>query len=136
MPDPVAASLSEPSLGGVGGRLMRLATYFSLGVGITLIIVKLAAWLDTGSVALLSTLVDSTLDAVASAVNVIAVRHALRPADREHRFGHGKAEALAGLGQSAFIAGSSLFLIGEAAQRFVDPPPVANGEIGLAVMAF
>lgn len=128
-------SVDEHEKEGAGARLMRIATYCALGVGVTLIVAKLVAWFFTGSIALLSTLVDSTLDAVASLVNVLAVRHALRPADREHRFGHGKAEALAGLGQSAFIAGSSLFLIGEAAQRLRAPPAVTNGDIGLAVMA-
>ena len=78
------------------------ATYASVAVAAVLIAVKFAAWLETGSVALLSSLVDSLLDAVASLVNLVAVRHAMSPADREHRFGHGKAEPLAVLGQSAF----------------------------------
>ena len=76
-------------------RLRRIATYASVAVAAVLIAVKFAAWLETGSVALLSSLVDSLLDAVASLVNLVAVRHAMSPADREHRFGHGKAEPLA-----------------------------------------
>ena len=73
--------------------LLRFATYASICVAVTLIVAKLAAWFATGSVSMLSSLVDSMLDAVASTVNLLAVRHALQPADREHRFGHGKAEA-------------------------------------------
>ena len=115
-------------------RLMRLATYASVVVAGFLILVKLAAWLYTDSISLLSTLIDSLLDAVASLINLFAVRHALVPADREHRFGHGKAEPLAALGQTAFIAGSAVFLVIEAGQRLFDPRPVLHGEIGIAVM--
>lgn len=115
-------------------RLMRLATYASVAVAGFLILVKLAAWLYTDSISLLSTLIDSLLDAVASLINLFAVRHALVPADREHRFGHGKAEPLAALGQTAFIAGSALFLVFAAGNRLFDPRPVLHGEIGIAVM--
>jgi cation diffusion facilitator family transporter len=90
----------------------------------------------TDSVSLLSTLLDSLLDAAASLVNLVAVRTALTPADAEHRFGHGKAEPLAALGQSAFIAGSALFLLVEAGNRVVNPSPIQNSGIGLAVMVF
>ena len=115
-------------------RLMRLATYASVAVASFLILVKLAAWLYTDSISLLSTLVDSLLDAVASLINLFAVRHALVPADREHRFGHGKAEPLAALGQTAFIAGSALFLVFAAGNRLLDPRPVLHSGIGIAVM--
>jgi ferrous-iron efflux pump FieF len=117
-------------------RLMRGATYASVAVAAVLILVKVAAFLVTDSVALLSSLIDSLLDAAASVVNLFAVRQALIPADREHRFGHGKAEALAGLGQSAFIAGSALFLIFEAGHRLLNVRPVHNGMLGVAVMVF
>ena len=76
-------------------RLRRIATYASVAVAAVLIALKFVAWLETGSVALLSSLVDSLLDILASLVNLVAVRHAMSPADREHRFGHGKAEPLA-----------------------------------------
>jgi len=115
-------------------RLMRLATYASVAVASSLILVKLAAWLYTDSISLLSTLIDSLLDVVASLINLFAVRHALTPADREHRFGHGKAEPLAALGQTAFIAGSGLFLVFEAGHRLFDPRPVLHSEVGIAVM--
>lgn len=115
-------------------RLMRLATYASVATAGTLIVVKLAAWGLTGSVALLSTLIDSTLDAAASVVNLWAVRHALTPADREHRFGHGKAEPLAGLGQAAFILGSGALLLAQAANRLQHPVEVSHADIGTGVM--
>ena len=88
------------------GRLMRLATYASVGVASALIVAKFTSWVMTDSVSLLSTLIDSLLDVAASMVSLVAVRHALTPADREHRFGHGKAEPLAALGQST-LAGTT-----------------------------
>ena len=115
--------------------LIRWATYASVSVAVFLITVKLIAWGRSDSVSLLATLVDSVLDAFASIINLIAVRHALTPADKEHRFGHGKAEALAGLSQSLFIAGSSLFLLLEAAQAFVNPAEIKHAFSGIAVMA-
>mgnify|MGYP003626888955 FL=1 len=116
--------------------LIRAATYASVAVALLLIGAKFAAWRMTGSVSLLSTLLDSILDAGASLINLIAVRHALQPADREHRFGHGKAEALAGLAQAAFIAGSAAFLVIEGISRLLDPVPVLRGTVGLSVMGF
>lgn len=119
-----------------GGRLMRMAAIASVLVAVTLIGTKFAAWIATESVSLLSTLIDSALDAAASLVNLIAVHHALQPADREHRFGHGKAEPLASLAQSAFICGSAVFLLFEAGERLIHPRDVVNTEIGYAVMVF
>jgi ferrous-iron efflux pump FieF len=115
-------------------RLLRLATRAAVGVAGLLIVTKLAAWFLTDSVAILSSLMDSVLDVGASLVNMYAVAHALVPADREHRFGHGKAEALAGLAQSAFISGSTLFLVAEAVQRLIEPRAIMRDEIGIAVM--
>jgi ferrous-iron efflux pump FieF len=115
-------------------RLRNRATNASVAVSAILIIIKFAAWLATGSVAMLSSLVDSMLDAVAATVNLFAVRQALEPPDREHRFGHGKAEPLAALGQSAFLAGGALLLIFEATERLVSPSPIVHINIGIAVM--
>ena len=117
-------------------KLLRLATYASISVALVLIAAKLMAWGLSNSVSLLATLIDSVLDAVASLINLIAVRHALTPADKEHRFGHGKAEALAGLSQSLFIVGSAGFLLLEAAQRMINPTDVAAAGTGIAVMVF
>ena len=133
----MAAGAALPMIyGPAADRLRRWATYASVAVALLLISVKFAAWLETGSVALLSSLIDSLLDAVASIVNLFAVRHALTPADREHRFGHGKAEPLAVLGQSAFIIGSALLLLAEAVRRLIHPATVENPPAGIAVMVF
>jgi len=117
-------------------RLLRLATYASVITASVLILAKLVAWLVTGSVTVLASLVDSLMDAGASLVNLIAVRYALLPPDDDHRFGHGKAEALAGLAQAAFIVGSSLFLILNAIDRLRHPQPLTEIGVGVAVMFF
>lgn len=117
-------------------RLLRLATSASVLTASVLIVGKLGAWLLTGSVSLLASLVDSLMDAAASLLNLFAVRYSLKPADAEHRFGHGKAEALAGLAQATFIAGSALFLVLHALDRLLHPRPLDHPGIGVLVMLF
>lgn len=112
---------------------MRRATYAAVAVAAVLIVLKTAAFFMTGSVAMLGALFDSVLDGSASMVNLLAVRHALTPADREHRFGHGKAEALAGLGQAFIIFGSAGYIAFEAFNRIFDPQPLAHSSVGIAV---
>lgn len=131
-----AVSLTDPEEVAQAIRLRTRATYAALATALVLIAAKLIAWIDSGSVALLSSLVDSLVDAVASAVNFLAVRHAMTPADREHRFGHGKAEPLAALGQSAFLVGSAFLLLVEAARRLTAPVPIDHGLAAIAVMVF
>lgn len=133
--DPRPADTASSLTPRQAARLMRAATHASVTVAVTLVAAKLVAWLMTDSVSLLSTLLDSLLDAVASAINLVAVHHALRPADDDHRFGHGKAEPLAGLAQAAFISGSAVFLIVQAGQRLLHPRPVVNPEVGYVVLA-
>ncbi|MFP6745829.1 MAG: cation diffusion facilitator family transporter [Alphaproteobacteria bacterium] len=116
------------------GRLMKMATTASVAVAVTLIAIKVTAWLLTDSISILSSLIDSLMDVLASVVNLLAVRQALMPPDREHRFGHGKAEPLAGLAQSAFIAGSAALLTVEAVRRLFLPQPVSHVEVGIGVM--
>ncbi|HAJ20148.1 MAG TPA: hypothetical protein DCL95_08825, partial [Rhodospirillaceae bacterium] len=81
-------------------KLLRYATYASAATASLLIATKVGAWILTDSVAMLSSLIDSMLDLVASLITLFAVRQAMVPADSEHRFGHGKAEPLAALAQS------------------------------------
>lgn len=117
-------------------RLLHFATTASVVTASILIVVKLFAWLLTGSVSVLASLVDSLMDSAASVINLVAVRYSLQPADEEHRFGHGKAEALAGLGQATFIMGSALFLILEAVDRLLHPKPLEQALVGVGVMVF
>lgn len=116
--------------------LLRLATNASLAVACLLIGVKFVAWLATDSVSVLASLVDSMMDSAASLLNLMAVRYSLTGADADHRFGHGKAESLAGLGQACFIAGSALVLAMQGVERLTNPLPVKSPGIGIGVMVF
>jgi ferrous-iron efflux pump FieF len=116
------------------GPLMRRAAFASLGVSIALVVLKAVAYLLTNSVAMLASLADSALDLFSSTLNLFAIRSSLTPADEEHRWGHGKAEPLAGLAQGAFIAGSATFLVIQAINRFVLPEPLDHPIAGLVVM--
>ena len=116
--------------------LLKLATYASTATAFLLIGVKGAAWLMTGSLSVMASLVDSLMDAAASLINLLAVRYSLKSPDEDHQFGHGKAESLAGLGQACFIAGSAIFLLIHAAERLNHPQPLLEINIGLWVMAF
>ncbi len=116
------------------GTIMRRTAWAAVGVAGFLILLKAVAYVVTDSIAMMASLADSGLDLVGSTINLLAVGHALMPADREHRFGHGKAEPLAGLAQCAFIAGSATFLVVESVSRFISPHPIEHGTVGLAVM--
>lgn len=112
---------------------VKLATWAPIIVVSILIITKAYAWVLTGSASLLATLTDSILDIAASLINFFVVRYSLSPADDEHRFGHGKAESLAGLAQAAFICGSSMLLIFHSAEQLINPNHVTNLGIGYGV---
>jgi ferrous-iron efflux pump FieF len=116
------------------GGLLRLASIASVITAGILIVAKLIAWYLTGSVSLLASLVDSVMDSIASLINLFAIRYSLQPADEQHRFGHGKAEPLAGLAQAAFIAGSAIFLIFHAIDRLRFAREIEQVGIGVGVM--
>jgi ferrous-iron efflux pump FieF len=99
-----------------------------------LLVVKTLAYFATNSVSVLASLADSLLDLMASSVNFWAVRVSFRPADSVHTFGHGKVEALAGLGQSLFIAGSGFWLLYESFTRLFSPKPMTQLGWGMVVM--
>ncbi|MCL2626089.1 MAG: cation diffusion facilitator family transporter [Cystobacterineae bacterium] len=121
-------------------RWLRQATWASISTAVGLLVMKTAAYFATDSVAVLASLADSLMDAMASAVNFWAVRVSFRPADDIHSFGHGKAEALSGLGQSLLVAGSGLWLLYESFMRLISPRPMTQlgwgmGVMGIAVIA-
>lgn len=115
-------------------RLLRQATLASLTVAITLIIAKGVAWWLSGSVSLLAGLTDSLLDGAASLLNLLAVHYSLRPADDDHRYGHGKAEALSAIAQALFIAVSAVLVAIQAVEHLRHPEPLGSPELGIAVM--
>jgi ferrous-iron efflux pump FieF len=114
--------------------LQRFASYASLCVASILVATKVWAWSQTQSVSILSSLVDSLLDVMASGITVAAVYYSLRPADSEHRFGHGKSEGLAALLQSFIVSLSAFYVWYEAVQRLSAPLPVTNPTSGISVM--
>lgn len=114
--------------------LVSLASYASVAVAAILIMAKFFAWMRSDSLSLQASLIDSLLDMAASVINLLVLRQAIKPADKEHRFGHGKAEALGGLGQSAFIAGSAVWIIIDAIHRLIYPHPLQESLTGSIVM--
>ncbi|APC22428.1 ferrous-iron efflux pump FieF [Pseudomonas protegens] len=115
-------------------RLLRLATRASVTVAGILIVTKAVAWWLSGSVSMLAGLTDSVLDGFTSLLNLLAVHYALRPADDDHRYGHGKAESLAGMAQALFIAGSAVLIAFQAAQRLQHPEPVGAPWLSIGVI--
>ncbi len=115
-------------------RLMRLASYASMVVALALVVLKAWAWAATDSVALLSSLADSILDLLASAVTFFAVKVAVSPADSEHRFGHGKSEGISSLIQAVIVTGSAAYVGAEAVSRLLVPGPISQPAVGMGVM--
>ncbi len=113
--------------------LTARAALASIAMAVFLIGLKTWAALQTSSMAMLGSLADSTLDLVASLVVLLGVRVAAQPADREHRFGHGKAEALAALMQVIIITISALFIGFRSVQRLLQGAETANAELGIGV---
>jgi ferrous-iron efflux pump FieF len=113
---------------------MRRAAKASVSVSLFLVAIKTFAYFASHSVAMLASLADSALDLFTAGLNLFAIHEALAPADKEHRFGHGKAEPLAGLAQGAFITASAMFLVIQAVQRLLNPQPVDHGLEALLVM--
>ena len=114
--------------------LTRGITLMSVGVAALLVTAKAGAWLASGSVALLASLADSSLDLLASTLTFFAVRYAAVPPDDDHRFGHGKAEAFASLMQAGLVFASAALVGQEAIRSLLNPQPLEAGGWALAVM--
>lgn len=132
MPAPLDPVTQAPQI----ARLTRRMAVGATAVAAVLIVVKTGAWWTTDSVAMLSSLVDSLLDVGMSLVTLLAVQKAAKPADREHRWGHGKAESVAALSQAAFIGGSAALVLVECARRLVDPAPIRHEWVGIGTTVF
>jgi len=118
---------------GERSRLTARAALASTLMALTLIAMKTWAALHTSSMAMLGSLADSGLDLVASLIVLVAVRIAAQPADYEHRFGHGKAEALAALVQVILISLSAIFIGFRSVQRLLAGAQTADAELGIGV---
>ncbi|WMQ73366.1 MAG: Ferrous-iron efflux pump FieF [Sodalis sp.] len=115
-------------------RLMRIASLVSLGVALTLVCIKIWAWLETGSIALLTSAADGLVDVLASIVTLVGVYYAQRPADHGHRFGHGKAEAIAVFVQAMLLAAAGAALGMESVSRLITPRALAAQGLGIIVI--
>ncbi len=116
-------------------RLRRLASTASFILALSLVGIKLVAWMLTGSMALLAAAVDGILDVCTSTVTFIGVRFAERPEDDNHRFGHGKGETLAAFLQALLLAGAGCTLVFQAARQFVHPRALSHLQTGLVMTA-
>lgn len=112
---------------------VRLAAICSTSTALILVVIKLYAWLVTDSSAMLASTTDSILDLFASIMSIVILRFALAPADKEHSFGHGKAESLAGLVQASFVLGSAIILIFSGVSRLLNPQLIVQGEVAIWV---
>ena len=115
-------------------RLQQRASGAAVVIAGLLSLAKLGAWYVTGSVTVLSSMVDSAVDVLASLVVLLSAQQAARPPDRHHRYGHGKAEALGALARSGFLGAAGLFVGLEGIDRLINPQPLQEPAIAMAVM--
>jgi cation diffusion facilitator family transporter len=116
-------------------RLTARVTALSVGCAAVLIVLKVIAWRASGSIATLASLADSALDLLASLTTFWAVRYAVAPPDREHRYGHGKAEAFASLIQAGLVFASAALIGEDAVQHILRPEPLSHESWALGAMA-
>jgi ferrous-iron efflux pump FieF len=117
----------------VNPRYALLASYWAVGTVALLIVIKTYAYTVSDSAAMLGTLTDSITDAAISIMMLMAVRYSLKPADADHRHGHGKIEGIASLMQGAFMAGAGVFLCFEAVERFINPEIIKDHHVAITV---
>jgi ferrous-iron efflux pump FieF len=115
------------------GSLTTRAAIASVSMALFLLILKVYAASQTGSVAMLGSLADTALDLVASLVTLFSVRYAAMPADDDHRFGHGKAEALSALFQVSLIVVSAIAIGWRAIERLSQGAVTEKPEYGIGV---
>jgi len=116
------------------GHQTQKAALVSLSVGLSIIALQLFAYFQTNALVMLASMLESVGDAIAAATSFYALRIAHRSPDRNHRWGHGKAEPLVTLGQAMFIAGSGIYFLIQSAARLILPEPIEATGIGITVM--
>lgn len=132
MAERVSLPVSRPAHG-AAGALNRRAAIASVGAALTIGILKSYALWRTGSIAMMGSLVDTALDLLASLVTLLGVHVAAQPADLHHRFGHGKAEALAALFQVSLISVAAISIIARSVDRLQGGAAPTGLETGVAV---
>ncbi|WP_420801342.1 cation diffusion facilitator family transporter [Phocoenobacter skyensis] len=113
--------------------LVNRSAMFAIIVSSSLLLIKGVVWWIMDSISILAAMTDSLFDMLASVTNILVLRFALRPADGNHSFGHGKAESLAAMVQSTFITGSALFLLLQGFHRLSEPQFIKQTELGIII---
>jgi ferrous-iron efflux pump FieF len=116
-------------------HLRRLASAILLGAAIVLIVAKLWGWMITDSMALLTSAADAVVDALAAIASFFGIRFAQQPADLEHRFGHGKGEALAAFTQAILLGGTAAVLAAQSLWRLFYPQQLTSINLGIWIAA-
>ncbi|HBU46717.1 MAG TPA: hypothetical protein DEB46_00275 [Myxococcales bacterium] len=106
----------------------------AVSIAALLVVIKTIAYFHTGAMSLLTSLTDSVIDSTVSIMALSSILYAQRPADEDHRWGHGKIEAVSALVQASMMIGGAAFLIFTAVERFDDPKPIMDHWLGIAVM--
>lgn len=115
---------------------VRRSGYLTLLAALLIVALKLTAAIMTNAASALASFMDALLDVLVSGLNFIALRYALKPADDEHRFGHGKAEAVMALFQAAFLTGAAVLLLYQGVSRYFSPEPVGALNSGIFLTLF
>lgn len=110
------------------------ASILSITTAIVLLLLKMTAWFASDSISVLSSLIDSLMDILASVMSFIAIRYAMIPADDNHPYGHAKAEALAALAQALIIGGSAFSVFGLALERLQNPEVITELGFSMGIM--
>lgn len=115
---------------------VRRSGYLTLFTALLIVALKLCAAIMTNAASALASFMDALLDVLVSGMNFLALRYALKPADDEHRFGHGKAEAVMALFQAAFLTGAAVLLLYQGVSRYFSPEPVGALNSGILLTLF
>tara|TARA_B100000073_G_scaffold348156_1_gene365399 strand:- start:346 stop:1296 length:951 start_codon:yes stop_codon:yes gene_type:complete len=102
---------------------------------ISMVFIKAVAYFMSGSSSILASLIDSISDVAVSIMTVASIRYSLKPADEDHRHGHGKIEGVSALFQGALLAGAALFLTLEAIQSLIKPQDITHHNLSMGMIA-
>lgn len=115
-------------------QLKKSASQLAILVSAVLVVLKIFAWYLTKSISVQASMLDSVLDTLTACLNLLALRYSIRPVDDQHRWGHGKAEALAGFAQAVFMVLFACFLLVSVVHRLFHPSPVNTSLIGMSLI--
>ena len=116
-----------------GKRTIRRLAAWSIAVALGVMALKFAAWRMTGSVALYSDALESIVNVIAAAAALWAISVSHKPADRDHQFGHHKAEYFSAVLEGVLIVVAALLISAEVWRAWQNPAPLEQAWEGLAV---